>query len=107
MAGTALPVDRWREMLERTGLVRMHDGAEAFLTEFGDLDVQISGPGITCAKTPFSFDPDNLIGEEDRFVDRSATPEFQQDSVLTERLNLQGPAHAARRAELGAQRPSR
>ncbi|MEU3980608.1 hypothetical protein AB0F77_10930 [Streptomyces sp. NPDC026672] len=35
--------------------------------------MQISGPGITCAKTPFDFDPDNLIGEEDRFADWSAT----------------------------------
>lgn len=45
-----------------------HDAAGAFLAEFGGLDVQISGPGITCAKTPFNFDPDNLIGEEDRFA---------------------------------------
>lgn len=31
------------------------------------------GSGITCAKTPFNFDPDNLTGEEDRFADRSHT----------------------------------
>ncbi|MGQ5635731.1 MULTISPECIES: SUKH-3 domain-containing protein [unclassified Streptomyces] len=70
--GRRVPVDRWRGMLERTRLVRMHDAAEAFLTEFGDLDVEISGPGITCAKSPFDFVPDNLIGEEDRFADWSA-----------------------------------
>jgi len=27
----------------------------------------------TCAKTPFNLDPDNLIGEEDRFADWSHT----------------------------------
>ncbi|MFF3920698.1 SUKH-3 domain-containing protein [Streptomyces sp. NPDC001852] len=71
--GRRVPVDRWREALERTGLIRMHDASEAFLTEFGGLDVQISGPGITCAKTPFHFNLDLLIGEEDRFADWSDT----------------------------------
>ena len=71
--GRHVAIDHWRKTLEKTGLVRMHDAAEAFLAEFGGLDVQISGPGITCAKTPFNFDPDNLIGEEDRFADWSHT----------------------------------
>ncbi|MFI5797470.1 SUKH-3 domain-containing protein [Streptomyces sp. NPDC051677] len=71
--GRHVSTDHWRKTLEKTGLVRMHDAAEAFLAEFGGLDVQISGPGITCAKTPFNFDPDNLIGEEDCFADWSHT----------------------------------
>lgn len=54
-------------------MVRTHDAAKAFLAEFGGLDIEISGPGITCAKSPFNFDPDNLIGEEDRFADWSHT----------------------------------
>ncbi|MEW2619071.1 SUKH-3 domain-containing protein [Streptomyces sp. NPDC048106] len=69
--GRRVPVARWRESLEKTGMVRMHGAAEAFLAEFGGLDVWIGGPGITCAKAPFTFDPDNLIGEEDRFADWS------------------------------------
>ncbi|MEH0557303.1 SUKH-3 domain-containing protein [Streptomyces sp. B21-101] len=69
----AATIDRSRETLEKTGLVRMHDAAEAFLAEFGDLALQVSGPGLTCVKTPFCFAPDHLIGEEDRFADWSAT----------------------------------
>ncbi|MEY9845554.1 SUKH-3 domain-containing protein [Streptacidiphilus sp. MAP5-3] len=71
--GRSVPVKGWRETLERSGLVRMHDAAERFLTEFGGLEVQISGPGITCAKTPFHFKPDCCMGEEDRFADWGET----------------------------------
>ena len=71
--GRRVPVQQWRETLEATGLVRMHEAAERFLTEFGGLDVQISGPGITCARTPFNFDPELAVGEEDRFTDWSST----------------------------------
>ncbi|MEU9202900.1 SUKH-3 domain-containing protein [Streptomyces sp. NPDC048332] len=71
--GRRVPIQQWREMLEATGLVRMHKAAERFLTEFGGLDVQISGPGITCARTPFTFDPEHAVGEEDRFADWSST----------------------------------
>ncbi|WP_051942544.1 SUKH-3 domain-containing protein [Streptacidiphilus rugosus] len=35
--------------------------------------MQISGPGITCAKTPFHFKPDYCLGEEDRFAGWSET----------------------------------
>ncbi|MFG3092315.1 SUKH-3 domain-containing protein [Streptomyces antibioticus] len=70
--GRRVPTDGWRERLEETGLVRMHEAARAFLAEFGGLDVWLSGPGITCAKTSFHFDPDKLIGEEDRFAAWSA-----------------------------------
>ncbi|MYS22381.1 SUKH-3 immunity protein [Streptomyces sp. DvalAA-14] len=71
--GRRFPIDRWRETLEKTGLVLMHDAAKAFLTEFGGLDIQISGPGISVAKTSFNFDLENVIGEEDRFADWSET----------------------------------
>jgi hypothetical protein len=71
--GRSVPVQPWREMLEATGLVRMHEAAELFLSEFGGLDVQISGPGINVAKTPFHFDPEQVAGEEDRFADWNVT----------------------------------
>ncbi|WP_247490757.1 SUKH-3 domain-containing protein [Streptomyces sp. XM4193] len=71
--GRRVPTDHWRRTLEKTGLVRMHDAAEAFLAEFGGLDFQIRGPGINCAKTPFNFDPAKLSGEEDRFAGWSHT----------------------------------
>jgi hypothetical protein len=71
--GRQVRVEGWREMLERSGLVRMHDAAERFLTEFGGLSVSLSGPGITCAKTPFEFDPEHCVGEEDRFAEWGET----------------------------------
>ncbi|WP_084729867.1 SUKH-3 domain-containing protein [Streptacidiphilus neutrinimicus] len=71
--GRSVPVDGWRETLERSDLIRMHCAAERFLTEFGGLEVQISGPGINVAPTPFHFKPDYCIGEEDRFAGWSET----------------------------------
>ena len=53
--------------------MRLHDAAERFLTEFGGLGVSLSGPDITCAKTPFEFDPELCVGEEDRFADWGET----------------------------------
>jgi len=47
----------------------MHEAAERFLTEFGCLFVNIKGPGVTCARTPFELDPQLAEGEEDRFED--------------------------------------
>ncbi|MEV6394756.1 SUKH-3 domain-containing protein [Streptomyces sp. NPDC051907] len=71
--GRRVAVEHWRETLEESGLVRMHDAAERFLAEFGGLNVWISGPGITCSKTPFNFDPELLTGEEGRFAEWSQT----------------------------------
>lgn len=45
----------------------MHEAAEVFLAEFGGLYVSVHGPGISCARTPFEFDPELAVGEEDRF----------------------------------------
>ncbi|GAB2459652.1 hypothetical protein GCM10027162_64180 [Streptomyces incanus] len=47
----------------------MHDPAESFLQEFGGLTVNVSGPGITCARTPFELDPELACGEDDRFLE--------------------------------------
>lgn len=67
--GRRVSVDVWRERLEASGEVRMHDAAERFLAEFGGLSMRISGPGITCARTPFTFDAEFLVGEEGRFAE--------------------------------------
>jgi hypothetical protein len=69
--GRSVPVDGWRETLETSGLIRMHGAAERFLSEFGGLEVQINGPGINVARTPFHFRPDSCLGEEDRFAEWS------------------------------------
>ncbi|MFC1404559.1 MULTISPECIES: SUKH-3 domain-containing protein [Streptacidiphilus] len=66
-------VDPWRDALEEDGLVHLHEAAERFLAEFGGLSVSLSGPGITCAKTPFEFDPELCVGEGDRFADWGET----------------------------------
>ncbi|MBW4721561.1 SUKH-3 domain-containing protein [Saccharothrix obliqua] len=70
--GRAVDVGGWRQQLEAGGLVRMHPAAEAFLAEFGGLDVRISGPGISCAREPFELDPGLCVGEEDRFAEWGA-----------------------------------
>jgi hypothetical protein len=49
----------------------MHEAAEEFLSEFGGLVFDISGPGISCAREPFELDPLLAEGEEDRFADWS------------------------------------
>lgn len=48
-----------------------HAAAEKFLQEFGGLRVDISGPGITCTREPFEFDPDLAIGEGEKFAELS------------------------------------
>ncbi|MDI9889007.1 SUKH-3 domain-containing protein [Streptomyces sp. HNM0645] len=62
----------WRSASERAGLA-WHDAAEGFLKEFGGLTVNISGPGISCARTPFELDPELARGEEDRFTEWGET----------------------------------
>jgi hypothetical protein len=49
----------------------MHEAAEEFLSEFGGLVFDISGPGISCVREPFELDPLLAEGEEDRFADWS------------------------------------
>lgn len=68
--GRQVDTGRWRSMFEAAGLA-MHDAAEAFLREFGGLAVHVSGPGITCARTPFELNPELARGEDDRFLEWS------------------------------------
>lgn len=65
--GRRVDTGRWRSMFEPVGLA-MHDAAETFLREFGGLTVHVTGPGITCARTPFELDPELAWGEEGRFL---------------------------------------
>ncbi|MEU4218227.1 SUKH-3 domain-containing protein [Actinoplanes sp. NPDC026623] len=59
---------QWKMMLSD---FTWHGAAEEFLGEFGGIQVDISGPGITCAREPFRFDPELAVGEEDRFAELS------------------------------------
>jgi len=61
-------VSDWRQQLEGSGEVRMHQAAADFLAEFGGLNVVIGGPGISVARTPFELDPELCVGEEDHFA---------------------------------------
>ncbi|MER5583670.1 SUKH-3 domain-containing protein [Streptomyces asoensis] len=65
--GRRVDTSRWRSLFESVGL-SMHDAAQAFLQKFGGLTVNVSGPGISCARTPFELDPELAWGEEDRFA---------------------------------------
>ncbi|MFD5637798.1 SUKH-3 domain-containing protein [Streptomyces sp. NPDC127077] len=46
-------------------------GARRQGMEFGGLSVDVSGPGVSCAREPFEIDPELAVGEEDRFADLS------------------------------------
>lgn len=71
--GRKVDTSAWRELLEASGEVRMHEAAERFLGEFGGLKVAICGPGISVAREPFEFNPGDLDGEEGRFAEWGAT----------------------------------
>lgn len=62
----------WRTPLEESGFA-FHEAAVRFLAEFGGLSVDHYGPGITCAREPFEFDPLLAFGEDDRFGEWGAT----------------------------------
>lgn len=66
--GRRVGTERWRAVFEAVGL-DMHDAAAAFLEEFGGLTVDVRGPGISCARTPFELAPELARGEEDRFAE--------------------------------------
>lgn len=66
--GRSIDTTSWRLQLEQVGL-QMHDAAEAFLREFGGLDFEYGGPGISRAREPFHLDPALAVGDEDRLED--------------------------------------
>ncbi|WP_192583719.1 SUKH-3 domain-containing protein [Streptomyces albicerus] len=70
--GRKVDTGHWRAQFAAVGLP-MHEAAELFLAEFGGLSVRVHGPGISCARTPFEFDPELAVGEEYRFSECSKT----------------------------------
>ncbi|NNN34504.1 SUKH-3 domain-containing protein [Streptomyces sp. S3(2020)] len=64
--GRRVPTGEWRERFARNGVI-MHEAAERFLSEFGGISVEISGPGIASAREPFELDPSLAYGEEEAF----------------------------------------
>jgi hypothetical protein len=65
--GRNVDTTSWRLQLEESGWFRMHQAASDFLSEFGGLASELEGPGVSCAREPFEFDPTLAIGEDDRF----------------------------------------
>lgn len=61
-------VENWTTLFEDEG-IHAHQAAIDFLQEFGGLDVEIHGPGVTKAKEPFELDPSLCEGEEGRFTE--------------------------------------
>ncbi|PBC83458.1 SUKH-3 immunity protein [Streptomyces sp. 2224.1] len=61
----------WTAPFEEQGMV-VHEVVRDFLARFGGLRFDISGTGITAARTPFEIDPLLCIGEEDRFTEWGA-----------------------------------
>lgn len=57
---------RWTFPFEERG-IRANPVVQEFLREFGGLSVDVSGPGVNCAREPFELDPLLCLGEEDRF----------------------------------------
>lgn len=70
--GRTVEVDGWRRRLEASGEVRMHKAAEGFLAEFGGLNVEISGRGVSAAREPFELDPGLAVSEEGRLAEWGA-----------------------------------
>ncbi|MDI3386209.1 SUKH-3 domain-containing protein [Streptomyces sp. B-S-A8] len=56
----------WTSPFEENG-IPAHQEVTNFLTQFGGLNIKVSGPGINCAREPFELDPLLCLGEEDRF----------------------------------------
>lgn len=68
--GRSIPIDVWVQQL-RDEEVEVHAAAATFLAEFGGLTVDDQGPGITRARESFGFDPEECVGEGDRFLEWS------------------------------------
>ncbi|MFI2485884.1 SUKH-3 domain-containing protein [Promicromonospora kroppenstedtii] len=68
--GRSVPIDSWVETLRSEG-VEVHQAAAVFLAEFGGIVTKREGPGITRARESFAIDPQECVGEGDRFVEWS------------------------------------
>lgn len=77
--------ESWAHRLERPGGFELFQAAREALSEFGGLEVAVSGPGIDFAKGSFRIDPTLALGEEERFA--------QHASALGSRLYPLGEAY--------------
>ena len=66
--GRQTEIQDWKLQLSRFS---WHSAAERFLTEFGGITVELSGPGVSCARQSFEIDPELAVGEEGRFQELS------------------------------------
>lgn len=66
--GRKIDTSVWRDRLQMSGFV-WTEAADRFLSEFGGLVINHRGPGISCAREPFEFDPLLAEGEDDRFAE--------------------------------------
>ena len=64
-------VDSWKRTLKLSDGLEMFPRAETVLLEFGGLRIDQQGPGVTCARESFTFDPTAAVYEGDRFSDFS------------------------------------
>lgn len=64
-------VASWKKDLMLSDGVEMFSSAESVLLEFGGLRIDQQGPGVSCAREPFTFDPTSAVYEGDRFSDFS------------------------------------
>ena len=64
-------VASWKKILMISDGVEMFSSAESVLLEFGGLRIDQRGPGVSCAREPFTFDPTAAVYEGDRFSDFS------------------------------------
>ena len=60
-------VAKWESSLMASDKFEMFPSAKRALLEFGGLSIDQRGPGVTCAREPFVFDPLLVSGESDRF----------------------------------------
>ncbi|MFI7273826.1 SUKH-3 domain-containing protein [Streptomyces sp. MS19] len=65
--GRAVGVESYEELLSRSGGFAMHPAARDFLAEFGGLEVEARGPGISALKADFQIDPTLAEGEDEIF----------------------------------------
>lgn len=60
-------VAEWQSTLMASDKFEMFPSAKRALLEFGGLSIDQRGPGVTCAREPFIFNPLLVRGESDRF----------------------------------------
>jgi SUKH-3 immunity protein len=65
--GRRVGIERWVKELRSEGYP-VHEAALAFLSEFGGLEIDASGPGRTQARSHVKIDPTLAFGERDRLT---------------------------------------